>query len=100
MIKHLKIQNLLVDKPILLLILFFSSAIRFAAVDEKIKNFTPLEELIAPYSYDPTGRRDPFKATRIARLARPETLSPLQKWDLDKLSIVGIMWGGREPKEV
>jgi len=49
------------------------------------------------YSYDPSGRRDPFKPVGldvqepgVARLDLP----PLQRVGLTELSLIGIIWGG------
>lgn len=63
------------------------------------------------YTYDPTGRRDPFKPYRTYRpqpttpatattTAKPavESSDPLQRWDLDRFAIVAIMWEVRHPK--
>jgi type IV pilus assembly protein PilP len=51
----------------------------------------------ASYSYDPSGRRDPFKPVGLevqepgaARLDLP----PLQRVGLTELSLIGIIWGG------
>lgn len=58
------------------------------------------------YTYDPTGRRDPFKPYRTYRPA-PTTVNParvvdesdpLQRWDLDRFNVVAIMWEIRHPK--
>lgn len=58
------------------------------------------------YTYDPTGRRDPFKPYRTYRPAPSVTTplkmvdesDPLQKWDLDRFNVVAIMWEIRHPK--
>lgn len=70
------------------------------------------------YTYDPTGRRDPFKPFRTYR---PPALGggtvpggsspgpsgptkiidetdPLQKWELDRFAVVAIIWEVRQPK--
>jgi type IV pilus assembly protein PilP len=64
---------------------------------------TPAPQSLAPtsatgsYSYDPSGRRDPFKPVGLevqepgaARLDLP----PLQRVGLTELSLIGIIWGG------
>ncbi len=50
-----------------------------------------------PYSYDPSGRRDPFKPVvlegqqpGVERLDLP----PLQRVGLTELNLIGIIWGG------
>lgn len=55
------------------------------------------------YKYDPTGKRDPFQVFRAIRIARPEgktveTTDPLQRWELDRLQVVGILWDVRVPR--
>lgn len=59
------------------------------------------------YVYDPTGRRDPFKPYRAIRTDAPvqqrvatpgDTLEPLQRLELETLSIVGILWDVRQPR--
>jgi type IV pilus assembly protein PilP len=60
------------------------------------------------YSYDPTGRRDPFRpygqsqATIAPNLTSPDQPfkpgDPLQQFDVSQLKVVGIMWEVRNPK--
>lgn len=59
------------------------------------------------YTYDPTGRRDPFKPYKsyrptpsvITGLAKNiDSSDPLQRWDLDRFNVVAIMWEVRQPK--
>lgn len=53
------------------------------------------------YVYDPTGRRDPFRPYRTIRTERTgpvALIEPLQTYDLDQLSVVGIMWDIRSPR--
>ena len=52
------------------------------------------------YFYDPTGKRDPFKPVGLKALglAKPIVLEPLQRFDLDKLQVVGILWDVRSPR--
>ncbi|WP_413288690.1 pilus assembly protein PilP [Bdellovibrio sp. HCB337] len=59
------------------------------------------------YTYDPTGRRDPFKPYRTYRPAPQVTAGPakvidesdpLQRWDLDRFAVVAIIWEVRQPK--
>lgn len=64
------------------------------------QDILPREE----YSYDPTGKRDPFKAFRTVRPVHTEAsksleiLEPLQRWDLERLQVVGILWDVRTPR--
>lgn len=69
---------------------------------------SPIEESSPPlfnstYTYDPTGRRDPFKSliepkkitnTATEKEEAVEIVSPLQEYDLSSLTVVGIVWGG------
>lgn len=61
-----------------------------------------LESFLEPYIYDPKGRRDPFrpyvetKPLEEGELAGP--LLPLQQFDLDQLTLVGIIWNVNDPK--
>jgi type IV pilus assembly protein PilP len=52
------------------------------------------------YSYDPTGKRDPFKPVglKVLGLPKPVTLEPLQRFELDKLQVIGILWDVRSPR--
>jgi type IV pilus assembly protein PilP len=64
---------------------------------------TPTPNASAPasgadsYSYDPSGRRDPFKPVglevQVPGAARLD-LPPLQRVGLTELSLIGIIWGG------
>ncbi|WP_413944132.1 pilus assembly protein PilP [Bdellovibrio sp. HCB-162] len=71
---------------------------------------TPPPASILPsdgYRYDPTGKRDPFKVFRTVRpkdnggsdIAKPnEILEPLQRWEIERLQVVGILWDVRTPR--
>lgn len=66
------------------------------------------------YSYDPTGRRDPFNPPRSflrengklsntilrpkSQSAIPENADPLQRLDLDRINLVGIIWEVANPR--
>lgn len=62
----------------------------------------PIPTYVVPkdgYAYDPTGKRDPFKPFRAAvGDIKKVVLEPLQKWDLDRLKVVGILWDVRNPR--
>ena len=62
----------------------------------------PIPTYVVPkdgYAYDPTGKRDPFKPFRAAVSdIKKVVLEPLQKWDLDRLKVVGILWDVRNPR--
>lgn len=47
------------------------------------------------YSYDPTGKRDPFrnfKWDRPDRIREREVSGPLEQFDLSQLSLVAVVW--------
>ncbi|WP_413558398.1 pilus assembly protein PilP [Bdellovibrio sp. HCB209] len=55
------------------------------------------------YIYDPNGKRDPFKPYRIIRInprkeVPSDQLEPLQRWELDRLQIIGILWDVKTPR--
>lgn len=67
----------------------------------------PIQPQVMPrdgYVYDPTGKRDPFRPFRTIRPAAQdagkalETLEPLQRWELERLQIVGILWDVKTPR--
>lgn len=52
------------------------------------------------FSYASVGRRDPFQAlTTVQRpvLATLAASTPLQKFSLDQLQVIGVIWGKGEP---
>ena len=58
----------------------------------------PIDEAIArqeEYSYNPIGKRDPFRSFLNTTDGRKvaETSSPLQKYEIDQYQLVGIIWG-------
>jgi len=68
------------------------------------KNVNGAEELTEAkqpvYSYDPTGRRDPFEvllAVRKPGIVSNEPLTPLQKVDLGQLRLIAVIVGKGAP---
>ncbi|MGZ5025147.1 MAG: pilus assembly protein PilP, partial [Chthoniobacterales bacterium] len=61
-----------------------------------------LEGFLEPFIYDVVNRRDPFLAyaeyVPVDTSAPTRPLSPAQRFDLDQLRLVGIMWDIRDPK--
>ncbi len=58
-------------------------------------------EPVPVYAYDPSGRRDPF--TPLLEVKRPmpgsdEPLTPLQRFDLSQLRLIGVIIGKGEPR--
>lgn len=58
-----------------------------------------VQGFLEPFFYDSKNRRDPFQAyTDFRPTENQPTLSPLQRFDLDDLRLVGIMWDVHNPK--
>ena len=61
-----------------------------------------LEGFLEPFIYDIVNRRDPFQPwseyipNDDSNASR--ALSPAQRWELEKLKLIGIMWDIRDPK--
>ena len=58
----------------------------------------PIDEAIArqeEYSYNPIGKRDPFRSFLNLDGGKKviESASPLQKYEIDQYQLVGIIWG-------
>jgi Tfp pilus assembly protein PilP len=55
-------------------------------------NFAPVAE--AGFVYDPTNLRDPFRSYEWDRdsLAEAEVRGPLEQFDVNQLSVVGVVW--------
>lgn len=58
--------------------------------------------LMDPYDYDARGRRDPFTQPIEDKPIAPGALHgpvlPLQRFDLEQLRLVGIIWDVRKPR--
>jgi type IV pilus assembly protein PilP len=51
------------------------------------------------WHYNPIGKRDPFQSFVRGRLDEEiRSPTPLQRYDIDQLNLVGIVWGVDEPK--
>ena len=61
-----------------------------------------LEGFMDPFEYDPSGKKDPFVPLEADRPAEAGALEgpfqPLQRFDLDQLNLVGIIWNVNSPK--
>jgi type IV pilus assembly protein PilP len=67
-----------------------------------------MEGFLEPFIYDITNRRDPFQpyaeylpsngGGQNNDETTPRALSPAQRWDLDQLKLIGIMWDIKDPK--
>jgi type IV pilus assembly protein PilP len=60
-----------------------------------------LSEILEEFKYDPAGRRDPFMSyvpNRGNAVGSIGPTMPLQKYDLERLKLVGVMWDVRDPR--
>lgn len=69
-----------------------------AAAATAVPSPTPDES--EEYSYNPIGKRDPFKSFLAEEnaLGSTKTLTPLQRYDIDQLALIGIIWGISTPR--
>jgi len=60
----------------------------------------PSSEAIV-YSYNPFGKRDPFKSYITDRKGEAQkSTDPLLNWDLNRFSLSGVLWGISNPKAI
>lgn len=53
------------------------------------------------YTYDPTGKRDPFRSfIFMANTEARDARGPLEQFDLAQLSVVAVVWGTERPRAV
>jgi type IV pilus assembly protein PilP len=61
-----------------------------------------LEGFLEPFIYDIVNRRDPFQAfaeyVPVDDAGPQRPLSPAQRFDLEQLQLIGIMWDVKDPK--
>lgn len=66
------------------------------------ENFvTEVQSYLEPFIYDPKGRRDPFGPyvePQEATEGFQGPLLPLQRFDIQELKLIGIMWNIADPK--
>ncbi|MFI5314937.1 MAG: pilus assembly protein PilP [Myxococcota bacterium] len=67
---------------------------------QKIAKAEPEAASTAPYHYDPTDKTDPFRSyiRRQVTLENEANESPLERFDLSQLIVMGIIWGVDEPR--
>jgi type IV pilus assembly protein PilP len=72
------------------------------APTKSAKKVDPLDEAIAAaeeYGYNPIGKRDPFRSFLSFGVREQDTpRTPLQKFEIDQYSLVGIIWGIDRPR--
>jgi type IV pilus assembly protein PilP len=66
----------------------------------KVAKREPEAAVAVAYHYDPTDKVDPFKSyiRREVTLEGDDTSSPLERFDLSQLLVMGIIWGVDEPR--
>lgn len=61
----------------------------------------PNTEAANVYTYNPFGKRDPFKSFLSEKLADSEiSKDPLLNFDLSKFALTGVLWGIANPKAI
>lgn len=72
--------------------------------DNALKNagINDLENFLEPFIYDIVNRRDPFQPYSEYVIQEDSGgnrgLTPAQRFDLDKMKLIGILWDVKEPK--
>lgn len=76
------------------------AAAKPAAAKSAPKAAEPTAANTPEYHYDPTDKVDPFRshARRQVTFDPEANSSPLEKFDLNQLSVSGIIWGVEEPR--
>jgi type IV pilus assembly protein PilP len=66
----------------------------------KVAKREPEAAVAVAYHYDPTDKVDPFRSyiRREVTLDNDDTSSPLERFDLSQLIVMGIIWGVDEPR--
>jgi len=71
-----------------------------AAVIAATPTPTPTPDDTEEYTYNPIGKRDPFKSFLAEEIApgTQKALTPLQRFDIDQMGLIGIIWGISTPR--
>ena len=71
-----------------------------AAAKPAPKAAAPTAAAAPEYHYDPTDKVDPFRsyARRQVTFDNEANSSPLERFDLSQLAVMGIIWGVDEPR--
>jgi type IV pilus assembly protein PilP len=69
-------------------------------VAPKAAKAEPAAASAVAYHYDPTDKTDPFRSyiRREVTLENDASSSPLERFDLSQLVVMGIIWGVEEPR--
>ena len=84
----------------LLIAVAFISATAGAAVQEDASVRAVLDAPNSESAYNPVGRRDPFRpfTLDIRRTDNSAELTPLQRYELGQLTVVGTVWALQPPR--
>jgi len=71
-----------------------------AAAPKTAKKAVEAAVPVAEYHYDPTDKVDPFRSyvKRQVTFNPDDSSSPLERFDISQLSVMGIIWGVDEPR--
>jgi type IV pilus assembly protein PilP len=77
-----------------------SAAPAKAAAPRVVKPAAAAAAPTAEYHYDPTDKVDPFRSyvRRQVTFNPEDSASPLERFDINQLSVMGIIWGVDEPR--
>lgn len=68
----------------------------------KVNSYGATQPFLEPFIYDDAGRRDPFVKYKeldpMVNNAMAGPLLPLQRYDLEQLKLVGVIWNVKNPK--
>src|SRR5262245_56740355 len=70
-------------------------AVAPAAPEAKIDPISGVAQIETGYTYDPTGKRDPFRSfvwDRPDKMAMNEEAGPLGQFDLSQLEVIAVVW--------
>ncbi len=74
---------------------------KVAPAAERMEVPSPFTNKADEYFYNPTGKRDPFKEY-VGELVKEDEnkapRAPLERYDLDELTLTGIVWGISDPR--
>ncbi len=60
---------------------------------------TPEAAANEEYEYNPIGKRDPFRSfLSDEAVTQTRALTPLQRYDIDQIRVVGVIWGISTPR--
>ena len=70
--------------------------------EENVPKFSEFQSFLEPFIYDPRNRKDPFRPyIEVSPSEQGEIqgpLLPLQRFDLNEIRLMGIIWDVEEPK--